>query len=260
LAPPRLFDGGRAPRVADLIADAAGHPAAPVAVLGQLIDVAGSPAQVPLADGPGRNLAVLGTQVPDAAAVLGAAALSVAAQLEPGAARFTVAALAVEAAAPARDLADRLRAGGHPVEEVELADLAGHLAATAAAVRERLTRPVGGGPRSYLVLYAVDGAESALGRDGLDDLRAVLHGGPETGAHVLGWWRGVARLKSTLGLGAPVDDIGCWVAFDVQGSELSALAPGHVVTWSPRPGRGLFFDRTEHSRPQVLIVPALEAP
>ncbi len=263
LPPPRLFDGGRAPRVATLIAELPaerGRSVAPVAVLGQVIDVAGSPALMRLSAGPGRNLAVLGTQVGDVAAVLGAATASIAAQVEPGAARFTVAALAVEAAEPARDLADRLRSGGHPVDEIGLADVGAHLADLAAAVRDRLTGGEGSVTRGYLVLYAVDGAESVLGREGLDALRAVLHGGPETGVHVLGWWRGVSRLKSTLGLGAPVDDIGCWVAFDVQGSDLSALAPGHVVNWSARPGRGLFFDRTEHSRPQVLIVPTLDEP
>jgi hypothetical protein len=26
-----------------------------------------------------------------------------------------------------------------------------------------------------------------------------------------------------------------------------------MITWSPRPGRGLFFDRFEHARPQVVI-------
>ena len=26
-----------------------------------------------------------------------------------------------------------------------------------------------------------------------------------------------------------------------------------MITWSPRPARGLFFDRFEHARPQVVI-------
>jgi hypothetical protein len=57
-----------------------------------------------------------------------------------------------------------------------------------------------------------------------------------------------------LTMGAGVDDIGCWVAFDVQGGELGPLAPG-LVTWSPRPARGLVFDRYTQQRPEVMIVP-----
>jgi hypothetical protein len=47
----------------------------------------------------------------------------------------------------------------------------------------------------------------------------------------------------------------------VQGSELGPLAPG-IVGWSPRPARGLVFDRYTQQRPEVLIVPdiSLEEP
>jgi hypothetical protein len=61
-------------------------------------------------------------------------------------------------------------------------------------------------------------------------------------------------------MNASVDDLGAWVALDVQGAELGTLAPGMIVRWSPRPGRGLFFDRAQHSLPEVVIVPSLEAP
>jgi len=57
---------------------------------------------------------------------------------------------------------------------------------------------------------------------------------------------------------AAADDIGCWVALDVQGGELNALTPGLLPSWSPRPGRGLFYDRAQHSRPVTVIVPALD--
>jgi hypothetical protein len=111
----------------------------------------------------------------------------------------------------------------------------------------------------YLFLYGVDAMQSQLetrspshATTGLDDLRAILRHGPEHHTHVFGWWRGVARLKATLPIG-PVDDIGPWVAFDVQGQELTTLAPGQLITWSPRERRGLFFDRFAHARPQVII-------
>ena len=92
----------------------------------------------------------------------------------------------------------------------------------------------------------------------MDALRKVLHLGPETGVHVLGWWRSIQRLRSLLISPAAADDIGCWVALDVQGAELNALTPGSLVSWSPRSGRALFYDRTQHAAPVTVIVPALE--
>jgi hypothetical protein len=59
-------------------------------------------------------------------------------------------------------------------------------------------------------------------------------------------------------MGAAPDDVGCWVAFDVHGQELGALAPGQLISWSPRPARGLFFDRSAQARPEVLIVPEID--
>ena len=116
-----------------------------------------------------------------------------------------------------------------------------------------------GDPRPhYLVAYAVDSVQATLEtrdvtvpKTGLDNLRDVLRRGPEHNVHMLGWWRGAARLKATLPIGS-VDDVGAWVAFDVQGQELQQLA-GQMVSWSPRAARGLFFDRYTHSRPQVII-------
>ncbi|HEX4722490.1 MAG TPA: cell division protein FtsK, partial [Pseudonocardiaceae bacterium] len=111
----------------------------------------------------------------------------------------------------------------------------------------------------YLFLYGVDAMQSQLetrspshATTGLDDLRAILRHGPEHHTHVFGWWRGVGRLKASLPIGS-VEDIGPWVAFDVQGQELIALTPGQQIAWSARPGRGLFFDRFTHARPHVII-------
>jgi S-DNA-T family DNA segregation ATPase FtsK/SpoIIIE len=73
--------------------------------------------------------------------------------------------------------------------------------------------------------------------------------------HVIGWWRSATRLRSLLSMSASPDDVGAWIALDVQGSELTPLAPGMGLTWAPRPGRGLFFDRAQHSRPEVVLVP-----
>ncbi|HEY2203444.1 MAG TPA: FtsK/SpoIIIE domain-containing protein [Pseudonocardia sp.] len=262
LAEPRLFDAGRSPRLAELVrAPVRRSAVGPTAVLGQLMDVDGRPSVTALGPTPGRNLAVMSSSVDDAAAVLGAAVLSLAAQHEPGTARFTLVGLVPEATAPVAGLAGRLAAGGHLVERLGLDAFGALIGDRAADVAARLTGGAARDVPEYLLLYGVDGASGVLEqknpdtfRSGTDSLRSVLRGGPETGLHVLGWWRSVQRLRSVLSMGAGVDDLGCWVAFDVQGSELGPLAPG-LVTWSPRPARGLVFDRYTQQRPEVLIVP-----
>ena len=258
LAEPRLFDGGRRPPLSELMDGAGLAPGTdpPAALLGQVIDVAGSAAGVRMPATPGRNLAVISSGTDDAARVLGAAALSLASQHEPGTATFTIGVPVAEAAAPAGALVESLRQDGHLVDQVGLDGVADRLVELAEEVGTRLT----GQARSphYVVLYAVDAAEAALERAGQEALRQLLHRGPETGVHVLGWWRSVQRLKNTLSTGAAPDDVGCWVAFDIQGQELGALAPGQLIAWSPRPGRGLLFDRSAHARPEVLIVPEID--
>ncbi|MGQ0572797.1 MAG: FtsK/SpoIIIE domain-containing protein [Pseudonocardia sp.] len=258
---PRLFDGDRAPRVAALLAPLDTAPGAvpgapPRALVGQCIDVAGSAAVLPLADVPGRNLAVLGSSAPDAVRVLGAAAMSLGRHFAPGAARFVLAPLVPESAAPAAGLAAALAAAGHGCATVGLDGFRERVEELAAEVTARVT----GTDRApvFLVVHGADAADPVLERPGTDALRQVLRFGPENGVHVLGWWRSVARLRALLTLNASVDDVGAFVALDVQGSELGTLIPGMVVSWSPRPGRGLFFDRAQHARPEVVIVASAE--
>ncbi|MGW5054366.1 FtsK/SpoIIIE domain-containing protein [Actinokineospora sp. NPDC004072] len=241
-APPRLFDGAHQP---DLVhaADFA-TPSGPL--LGQIIDVNDRAAVLRLEAAPGRNLAVLGTAVADAFAVLESAALSLARKHNPGECDFSVWCPVPALGQRADALAERLRAMGHAVE----LRLDKSIAELTPSTAER--------PR-YVVFPCVDGAHRWLEAkeppsmtSGLDRLRALLRDGPAHGVHVLGWWRGVARLKETMGFGG-FDDIGAWVALDVQGSELTTLAAGQVVDWSPRPQRAIFFDRTTHTHPDVLI-------
>jgi hypothetical protein len=122
----------------------------------------------------------------------------------------------------------------------------------------RLTPSTADRPR-YVLFFAVDSAHQWLERkepptmrSGLDDLRALLKNGPANQVHTIGWWRGIGRLKDTLGFGG-TDDIGAWVALDVQGAELNTLAVGQVIDWSPRPRRAIFFDKSTHSTPDVII-------
>ncbi|WP_300019256.1 FtsK/SpoIIIE domain-containing protein [Pseudonocardia sp.] len=253
---PRLFDGSRSPRLPDLVAALPPGDGVPRALLGQCIDVEGRAAAVRLPDAPGRNIGVLAAGPADAVRVLGAAAGSLAGQYAPGDVDVVVAPLVAEAAGPAAGLVDRFAAAGHAPETVALDGVRTRIEALAAEVTARLAgterRPV------LLVLYAADAADTLLDREGTDALRRILRSGPETGVHVLGWWRSVARLRATLSVTAAPDDVGCWVALDVQGSELSSLTPAMLLHWSPRPGRGLFYDRAQHARPEVVIVPSLE--
>jgi hypothetical protein len=250
--PPVLFDGSRAPQVVDLVAAMA--PAeVPTALVGQCIDVDGTPAVVPLPAAPGRNIAVLSAGGDDALRVLGAAVTSLAVAHDPGAAQFVLAPLVAGPATAAAESARR-RLTGHDVAVVRLDGFRTFVEKQAAEVVKRLSS----GERSpvYLVLWAADAADAVLERPGTEAMRQILRFGPETGVHVIGWWRSALRLKSLLLMTASVDDVGAFLGLDVQGTELSGLInPGARLLWSPRPGRALFFDRTRHARPEVVIVP-----
>ncbi len=250
----RLFDGSKAPQVSELLAGLtlATDPAR--ALVGECIDVEGSAATVALPAVPGRNVAVLGPNGRDAMRVLGAAAVSLAQQHpRDHKTRFELLPLTAEADAAAGALESSL--DGHSCTSVQLGGFTQWVTDMAAEIVARLKgverTPV------YVILYAGDAGEAVLDRAQTDDLRKVLRFGPEVGVHVVGWWRSTTRLRSLLTMSASPDDVGAWVALDVQGSELGSLAPpGLLPVWSPRPGRALLFDRARHSRPEVVIVPA----
>ncbi len=229
---PRLFDGDAVPLLPENCRPAGPVPTAetpvgssPGAVLGERIDVAARPARLRLGRMPGRNLAVLGTRTDEACDILAAAALSLAAQ---GPAHFSVVCLDPDAARPAARL----------IAELPSADWCDSLPAM----------PYRSIPH-YVIGYALDaGADQTV-------LRKLLTEGPEQRTHVLGWWRSVARLRDTLGgPGARLDPIGSWVALDIQGADLAPLYPQPGgPAWYPRPRRALFFDRSVHRTPEVIV-------
>ncbi|MDT5043069.1 MAG: hypothetical protein QOE51_4054 [Actinoplanes sp.] len=249
LSAPRLFDGDAIPRLADSPDFARFEPAgavpAPLVLLGETIDVTARSARTVLRRAPGRNLAVLGTRVDEACAVLGTAARSLAAQFAPGAARFSVACLDTDAVASVEALKSELPGdtGWFDTDSVGwlLEDTA------AAAAGSAATRP------HFLFLYAVDAAPG--GAETAEQLRRILRQGPERRIHLLGWWRGAALLRETLGGPASrTDAIGSWVALDVHGSELAPYYPGAgAPAWYPRPWRALHFDRSVHRGAEVII-------
>ncbi|MFC8850594.1 MULTISPECIES: FtsK/SpoIIIE domain-containing protein [unclassified Micromonospora] len=228
----------------------------PVALVGRVVDVAGSPASFALDATPGRHLAVVGTSTVGAE-VLRAAALGLARQHAPGGARFLLAGL-VAAVDPVADAtAAALAAAGHPVERLDPVGLRDRIA-TLAAGPPTTDRPAPG--RTYLVVFGADAASAALAgtdpttfRSGLDDLRALLRGGPGHGVHLLGWWRGLRRLADDLGGAHHRDDVACMVALNVPGGELGLHLGEHDLAYTPRPDRALLVDR--HDQRTRLIVP-----
>ncbi|GLZ41906.1 FtsK/SpoIIIE domain-containing protein [Actinokineospora sp. NBRC 105648] len=237
-AAPRLFDGAHQPE----LARAAAYLGRTGPLLGQVIDVDDRSAVLRVEAAPGRNLAVLGTATEDALSIMDSAALSLARAHEHdrGSVEFVLLCAVSEHNKRVGKLAKAIEDTGFGVE-VLLGDRVVDLPAEKPESKSR-----------FVFFYAVDAALPALGTGGLEKLRSLLKNGPASGVHTFGWWRGVSRLKDTLGFNG-MDDIGAWVALDVQGAELNAFAAGQVVTWSPRPHRAVFFDRSTHSKPEVLI-------
>ncbi|SCG48115.1 FtsK/SpoIIIE domain-containing protein [Micromonospora humi] len=251
--PPSVFRGHETPRLADDPAFAALAPGAdpPYALIGRVVDVAGSPAGFALDASPGRHLAVVGTAAAGAE-LLRCATLSLARQHTPGTARFLFAPLAPGTTDLADDLAMTLAAAGHPVRRLD----AGALCALLAELAGDATGP----DRTYLVVFGVDAAAGTLAatdpgtfRSGHDDLRAVLRQGPARGVHVLGWWRGLRRLADDLGGSGHRDDVTGLVALNVPAADLGLHLGVHDLAWTPREGRALLVDRHDHRT--ALVVP-----
>ena len=106
-----------------------------------------------------------------------------------------------------------------------------------------------------LVLFGADAADTVLDRSGTEALRRLLRFGPETGVHVLGWWRSAPRLRSLLTMSAVIDDVGAWVALDVQGAELQQLAARHAVHLVAAAGPGAVLRPRPALATEVVIVP-----
>ncbi|MCP3804922.1 FtsK/SpoIIIE domain-containing protein [Allokutzneria sp. A3M-2-11 16] len=251
---PSVFDGDHVP---ELVCAADYRALRPVsadqraALLGRTFDVADRSAQVVLNGAPGRNIAVIGTRPDEVHGVLSAATASIAKQCTVADARFTVVSGSSDSIAV--DLRDLLSAHGHRPDFVARSDIPAFL--------KELAEPTAPGPRHYVVFVGVDAAHSVLRQPCSDSatghelLRQILADAPESGVHLVGWWRGVHRLKQDLSdFGSQIDDqIGVWVALDVHGGELSGLPGADLVTWHPQPRRGLWFDRAAHNRPRPLV-------
>ncbi|WP_433292769.1 FtsK/SpoIIIE domain-containing protein [Actinoplanes sp. CA-030573] len=251
--PPRMFDGDAHPRLTDSpdfrrlapAPEGSGNNTAPVVLLGETIDVAARSARTVLRRAPGRNLAVLGTRVEEACAVLATAGRSLAAQFPPDGARYSLLCLDQDAKQPASALCAELPECGW--YEPDNADWLLEDAAAEASASWPADRP------HFILIYAADALPG--GKDAAEQLRTILRQGPERRIHVLGWWRGAGLLRDSLGgHGSRTDPIGAWVALDVHGSELAPYYPGAgAPAWYPRPWRALHFDRSVHRGAEVII-------
>ena len=249
---PRLFDGSRAPLVSTLTGGLSPATDPPEALIGQRIDVAGSAATVALPDVPGRNVGVLGAGGTDAMRVLAAAALSLAKQHDRGGkTHFVLAPLIPEAVAHAAALEGQLF--GHSCTTVPLKGLAEWVTAMSTEIVDRLSST--DRPPTYVVLYGGDAADAVLERAQQEALRKVLRFGPEVGVHIVGWWRSLERLRALLTVPAARTTSAAG-SHSTSRAPSWARSPGLLLGWSPRPGRGLLFDRVRHARPVAVIVPS----
>lgn len=214
------------------------------ALVGRAVDVGNSTVSFTLDPVPGRHLAVLGTS--DVGAdLLHAATISLAAQHEPGRARFVLVSLVAQADAAIDETITELRAAGHEPEVIGAAELPDTVTALA-------DQPVGG-TVTHLVLFGADSAAPVLGTTGITRLRTILKQGPGRGIHVLGWWRGQRRFTEDIGGSSGREDVACLVVLNLPGSEIGGLIGDLTNEYRPRDNRALVVDR--HDNTIRLCVP-----
>jgi FtsK/SpoIIIE family len=233
----------------------------PVAIVGRSVDVDDRAAMVKLNRAPGRTIVVIGSRVTEACDVLTASTLSLARQHAPGTTEFTLVAVGEGSHVTAAEaLHSALTVDGHSSSLIDHRSLAATIAGLASAAEAALTgdrRP----SSHYLVFFAVDAAAAWLratnpetGRSGHEELQRIMGWGPENGLHTIGWWRTSRRMKDDLGgFATQLDEVGSWIALDVQGEDLAVLPGGQMVTWHPRLRRGLWFDKAMHDQPHLVI-------
>ena len=166
---------------------------APVVLLGETIDVESRSARTVLRRAPGRNLAVLGTRVDEACAVLDTAGPLAGRPVRRRArARFSVACLDPDAARRGRGAARRPARRRRLVRRRTTSDWL--LEDAAGRGRRRPGRPTG---RTSCCSTRSTRCPAASSRP--SSCGPILRQGPERRIHVLGWWRGAALLRDTLG-------------------------------------------------------------
>ena len=237
---PRLFDGS--PRRAADLRRAGGHRGPPRALVGQSIDVHGEPATVAL---PPRPAATSVSSARPARTRCGCS--------PPRRCRWP------GSSAPTGGPSScSPRSSRRPTTPRRLADCSApppprRSGSTSSGPGSRRSRGChgrlasGAPPSRLLVLYAADAADRALDRGRTEALRKVLRFGPEVGVHVLGWWRSPAAAQVAAPDGRLARRPGLVGRPRRPGLRARHPGAGPAPVWSPRPGRGLFFDRARHA-------------
>ncbi|MBO0870837.1 MAG: cell division protein FtsK, partial [Micromonosporaceae bacterium] len=228
--PPHLFTGYEREPVPEPEALPAATTA--TAYLGRVVDVPQSLAAFPLAETPGRHLAVLGPSEV-AADLLHAAGWSLCAAHRPGTVEFMLASFHPATDPVAGALATGLTQAGHRIRRVD-----------AAALKEAIADP--DLSNVYIIGFALDTGPS-LG------LEPLLRQGPQRGVHLFGWWRGLRRFGEDTG-GSP-EDVAGLVLLNVPAADAAQLLGDPELDWQPQPGRALLRDH--HSGQTSVIVPFL---
>lgn len=234
--PPSVFAGYSRPALANdpgYRGAVAGGGTTASAFLGRAVDVARSSVSFEFGAEAGRHLAVVGAGEP-AVELLVTAVRTVAAQHEPGSARFLLLPLIPAATARAEQLAAVL-ARHHPARIV---------------AQDALRGPFDGDHPTYLVVLGMD----ALGGPEIptEMLRELLRDGPAKGVHLLCWWRQIRPLALRLGAAIGAGELAGLVTLDVPELQLTALVR-RPVQWRARPDRAYLHDL--HRGTATVLVP-----
>lgn len=265
---PRVFDGGAAVRP-----DLLDSPEFAIveervngtAVLGQCVDVAGSPATVPFPAVPGRNLAVLGAGATadgcgghqdghdNGVGVLQGAALALARQ-HAGAAEFVFIDLLDRASVERNRMPAwlaQMQALRAEVRTIGPRELNGWLSEIEMQLVEVRSTPL------YVLGFALDRAVAlevpdAFANRPSEKLQRLLQIGPALRIHTLGWWTSVPTFRRHVGFGGEGNFDAMLLLRVDNGTAKELLGP--FATWEVLDNRALLVDRAELAAP-VTIVP-----
>jgi hypothetical protein len=134
-----------------------------------------------------------------------------------------------------------LKSLGVEVEEVDPDDFSGYIKEADVALSER-ARP------TYLFGIGMDRWlwNPELDRYAEPPLKRLLHLGPNSGFHFIGWWnRASDFVAQATGLGEGLDDVGTRIFLQVDKRSVQNLGDQSLLRWTPQDNRALVVDEVE---------------